>query len=390
MLYTNYTKEILGLQDAEVEKVCEIEKRIEITVRLKRKVHICPFCGRKTEKIHDYRSQRIKDLPAFGKPVVVILRKRRYDCECGKHFFEENSFLGKYQRRTFRVTKSMLQKLTDVRSYKSVANEFGVSASNVMRLFKAINFPKPSELPEALGIDEFKGNSGKQKYHCILTDLKNGKVIDILHTRYEKDLIDYFKGYDRTKVKYLVSDMYKTYSEIAKVYFPNAIYIIDRYHWIRQTIWAFENVRKEVQKKFNKTHRKYFKKSRKLLLKRAKELTDEQMQQVNIMLYASADLSNAYFLKERMYRILDEENPANQKVMLKEWIEDASDSEIKSFVKCADTYRTWFTPISNSFYYGYTNGFTEGCNNKIKVLKRNAFGLKKFQMFRNRILTIFS
>ena len=108
------------------------------------------------------------------------------------------------------------------------------------------------------------------------------------------------------------------------------------------------------------------------------------------MLYASADLSNAYFLKERMYRILDEENPANQKVMLKEWIEDASDSEIKSFVKCADTYRTWFTPISNSFYYGYTNGFTEGCNNKIKVLKRNAFGLKKFQMFRNRILTIFS
>ena len=319
-----------------------------------------------------------------------VSRKRRYDCECGKHFFEENSFLGKYQRRTFRVTKSMLQKLTDVRSYKSVANEFGVSASNVMRLFKAIKFPKPSELPEALGIDEFKGNSGKQKYHCILTDLKNGKVIDILHTRYEKDLIDYFKGYDRTKVKYLVSDMYKTYSEIAKVYFPNAIYIIDRYHWIRQTIWAFENVRKEVQKKFNKTHRKYFKKSRKLLLKRAKELTDEQMQQVNIMLYASADLSNAYFLKERMYRILDEENPANQKVMLKEWIEDASDSEIKSFVKCADTYRTWFTPISNSFYYGYTNGFTEGCNNKIKVLKRNAFGLKKFQMFRNRILTIFS
>ena len=78
MLYTNYTKEILGLQDAEVEKVCEIEKRIEITVRLKRKAHICPFCGRKTEKIHDYRSQRIKDLPAFGKPVVVILREKAW------------------------------------------------------------------------------------------------------------------------------------------------------------------------------------------------------------------------------------------------------------------------------------------------------------------------
>jgi len=389
MLYTNYTKEILGLQDAEVEKVAENGKIIEITVKLKRKSHICPCCGKRTDKIHDYRVQRIKDLSAFGKPVVIILRKRRYACECGKHFFEENNFVGKYQRRTFRTTQKMLLQLKSVYSYKSVANEFGVSPSNVMRLFKAIKFPKPSELPEVLGIDEFKGNSGKQKFHCILTDIKNGKVIDILHTRNENDLIDYFKGFDRSKVKYLVSDMYRTYSEIAKVYFPRATYIIDRYHWIRQAIWAFENVRKEVQKKFSKTHRIYFKKSRKLLLKREKELTDGQRQQVYIMLGASADLSSAYYLKEGLYRILDEAEPDKQKKMLKEWIEDASDSDIVPFKKCSATYRTWFKPISNSFYSNYTNGFTEGCNNKIKVLKRNAFGLKKFSMFRNRILAMF-
>ena len=82
MLYTNYTKEILGLQDAEVEKVFEIEKRIEITVRLKRKVHICPFCGRKTEKIHDYRTKRcnnkIKVLKqnAFGLKKFRMFRNR--------------------------------------------------------------------------------------------------------------------------------------------------------------------------------------------------------------------------------------------------------------------------------------------------------------------------
>ena len=57
--------------------------------RLKRKAHICPFLRRKTNKIHDYQIQRIKYLPAFGKPMVVILQKRRYHCECGKHFFDE-------------------------------------------------------------------------------------------------------------------------------------------------------------------------------------------------------------------------------------------------------------------------------------------------------------
>ncbi|MBE6695669.1 MAG: transposase, partial [Ruminococcaceae bacterium] len=48
------------------------------------------------------------------------------------------------------------------------------------------------------------------------------------------------------------------------------------------------------------------------------------------------------------------------------------------------------TPITNSFFCPYTNGFTEGCNNKIKVLKRNAYGLRDFKRLRNRILFMFS
>ena len=61
----------------------------------------------------------------------------------------------------------------------------------------------------------------------------------------------------------------------------------------------------------------------------------------------------------------------------------------KAFQKYAKTYRNWFEPITNSFFCPYTNGFTEGCNNKIKVLKRNAFGMQDFKRFRNRILFVF-
>lgn len=62
-----------------------------------------------------------------------------------------------------------------------------------LRLFNYVQYPKPKHLPTALGIDEFKGNSGGEKFHCILTDLETGKVIDILKTRYKHDLYDYFK-----------------------------------------------------------------------------------------------------------------------------------------------------------------------------------------------------
>lgn len=353
---------------------------------MKRQERVCPICGKKTGRVHDYRWQRVKDLPAFGSDVELRIHKRRYACECGKRFYETCPFLGKYQRRTTRTTMAMLEKLSDVRAYSKVAEEFDVSIPTVIRLFNKVSYSKPTVLPEAVGIDEFKGNTGGEKYNCILTDVDKKRVLDIMKSRKQADLCDYFKKVDRSGVKYFVSDMYVPYAEIVKTYFPKATYVIDKYHWIRQAIWAFEAVRKDVQKKFSKGYRVYFKHSRKLLLKREEKLSQDELDRVHVMLSTSADLSNAHFLKELLYKLLVETDPDVQKRKLAEWIDAARDSEIKSFIRCADTYHKWFVPIANSFYCPYTNAFTEGFNNKIKVLKRNAFGFRNFRRFRNRIL----
>lgn len=392
MLNCYYSEKVLGLQGVEIKNIENTEKEIYIEVELKRRLHRCPACGQETDRIHDYRRQIVKDIPAYGKAVFLLLRKRRYVCPCGKRFFEENTFLSRYQRMTARKIAYAISSLRKCRSYTSVSEEHGVSVSTILRLFNHVRYPRPKHLPVALGIDEFKGNSGGEKFHCILTDLETGTVIDILKTRCKHELYDYFKKYsreERSKVRYFVSDMYKTYADVAKTWFPDAVHIIDKYHWVRQMSFAFERVRKAVQKKFSKTHRIYFKHSRKLLLKRWKDLQDEQKQQVNVMLYASAELSTAYHLKERLYNILDDTPPEAFEETLKSWIEDAADSGITPFVKCAYTYRHWFSPIVQSYKYRYTNGFTEGCNNKIKVLKRNAYGLQNFGRFRSRILYIF-
>ena len=365
-------------------------ENIYIKIEHPRKECTCPLCGRQTKRIHDYRQQKIKDITVRGKKVILLLRKRRYVCTCGKRFYEPNTYIGRYQRTTKRAIESIIGNLASVKSYAEVAREYGTSSNTVIRYFKAVNYPKPSSLPEVIGIDEFKGNSGGEKFHAILADIKEKKVIDVLKTRKEVDLCQYFKGYDRKNVKYFVSDMYKPYAEIAATYFPKAIYVIDRYHWIRQMTWAFEAVRKEEQKRFSKQYRIYFKHSRGLLLKHEEDLTEEQHSQVCIMLNLAPNLSTAYFLKEMLYRILKENDPDKQKKLLSDWIEEADESEIQSFKRCAQTYRNWFTPICNSFYCPYTNGFTEGCNNKIKVLKRNSYGLRNFKRFRNKILYMFS
>ena len=147
---------------------------------------------------------------------------------------------------------------------------------------------------------------------------------------------------------------------------------------------------KQEQKKFSKTHRRYFKKSRQLLIKRFDYLTDDQKQQVNIMLYASPALSTAFFYKEDFLKILDCNDRVSAKTAMSNWINSALHCGLPQFEKCANTMFNWLTGILNSFSSPITNGFTEGCNNKIKVLKRNAYGYRNFKRFRNRILHIFS
>ena len=74
--------------------------------------------------------------------------------------------------------------------------------------------------------------------------------------------------------------MWRTYADTADIWFKNATQVIDKYHWIRQAVWAFENIRKTEQKKLSPELRKYFKRSKSLLIKRSDKLNEEQRQQV--------------------------------------------------------------------------------------------------------------
>ena len=79
MLYNHFTEELLGLQGVKITNV-EQEENLIIHLEMERKRHNCICCGTATDTIHDYRLQKIKDIPAFGKKVGIMLRKRRYRC----------------------------------------------------------------------------------------------------------------------------------------------------------------------------------------------------------------------------------------------------------------------------------------------------------------------
>lgn len=388
-MYPNYTKTFLNLEDVFIKNVNHSDKKMDIFIETHPSEQICPCCGKITKRIHDYRTQKISDIPMQGKTVFLILRKRRYVCTCGKQFYEKYTFLTRYHRRTQRMSCLIIHLLRQTFSLKQVSELTGISVSVISKLLDTLKYEAPSTLPEVLSIDEFKGNAATGKFQCILVDAKKHKILDILPDRTQNHLIDYWKTYqrhERQKVRFFVCDMWKPYVELAKIYFPNAKIIIDKYHFIRQVTWAIENVRKRLQRSMIPMLRKYYKRSKKLILTRYNRLKDENKKACDLMLHYSDDLRLAHSMKEWFYDICQMTAYRQQQVEFDKWISNAENCGIKEFEKCAETYRTWRKEILNAFKYGYTNGPTEGFNNKIKMLKRSSYGIRNFNRFRTRIL----
>ena len=382
----NNISSLLNLKGVFVKNIINHDNLIEIFVETKKKKQICPYCGNITSKVHDYRTQRIKDLPIHSTHSIIVLRKRRYVCSCGKKFYEKLSFLPKYHRMTSRVYASIVKSLKSNYSIKSIAESFNISSTTVIRILKLLNYSCFS-LPEVLCIDEFKGHSGGAKYHCILVDPVNRNVLDILKDRKTHVLSAYFRNFkDRSRVRYFITDMWRPYVDIAKTYFKNATIVIDKYHYTRYNIWAIEGVRKRIQKSLPHKLRKYFKRSKKLILARKDSLDDESKKELEIMLLYSEDLRQAHYIKELFYEFTEAKSSVEARELLIKWIKIARSSGIKEYVSCANTLSNWINEIANSFDVPYTNGCIEGFNNKIKVIKRNAFGFRNFENFRTRIL----
>ncbi len=186
-------------------------------------------------EVKDTRTQLIKDLPAFGKNIFIKLKKKRYICrKCNKSFYEENKFLKKYQRIIDRVLEKIFTMSAEVNSFSFMSKELNIPITTLIRKFDLIEYPKSNlENVEVLAIDEFKGNTGGEKYNCIIADPKRKIILDILPKRYKIDLQNYFFKIDkgvRDKIKIFISDMWQTYFDVSKDKFKNLEFVVDKYH----------------------------------------------------------------------------------------------------------------------------------------------------------------
>ena len=390
-MHSNYIKKIFGFKDVLIRNINSKEDSLEFTMELPVTEQICPCCGAKTKYIKDYYKQQVRDIPFNFKPTTIFFKKPRYVCnECGKTFYPQNEVVRKYKRTTTRLTEYVINELRKMVSISTISKNVNVSPNFISRTLPYLSITN-TKLPEVLCIDEFKGNSGNNKYQVILLDGITHEIIDILDSRYKHSLCDYFKRFPQEElnnVKYLVTDLWKTYKDIGMTYFRKAKIVADRFHWSRYATEAMDKIRKETQSKLTTTEKRKFKKSRKLLLSRKKNLRPESLERLDFLLFNfSENLRIAYREKEEILDIIHStESPEIKKLQFSEWVKRNLESNISQLQECAKTFFHWSYEIKNSLEVPFSNGPTEGKNNKIKTLKRITFGMPNFKNFKARIL----
>lgn len=350
MLHIDHTTQLLDLANIFVDKIENHEEEFYIHISTSRSSQLCPSCGKTTDLIHDYRTQKIKDIGLYGKKSYLMLRKRRYVCrQCGKRFYEKYEFLPRYAHCSQRLYLSIFQAMASKASCKDIARSHNVSATTAARVFSLRAYSSHPPLPEVMGIDEFKGNTGGEKYNCILTDILGKRITDILPSRKKERLREYFRRYtkeERNKVKVFVCDMWRDYREISEL-FPNAVLVTDKYHWVRQMIWATENVRKRVQKQFPKNKRLHFKRNKYVLLSPREKLSMDDGIVLEYMLNQNTDLYNAWQLKEMFYKFERSESYDEASKRLREFILAAEGLEIPEFTACITAMHNWSKSIKD-------------------------------------------
>lgn len=401
------------LKDERLEfvKSEEIGDNVFIYFRLKPLLLLkCPVCFSDNVVRNGTKKRQIKGNLFNGKKTFNIVVYTRYKCNnCSKMFMDKVKDCEKKDQITNSTKLNVLKYLKTDMTFKTISNILGISDFSVIEIFKRYIKCPPVPFGEVLCVDEFKNlKQSDGKFAFLMYNPLAHIVNDVLPERTLVVLNEYFYKYDYfalAKVKYFISDMYETYRTIKKTFFPNATHIVDSFHYIRYVTDAFNKVRIRIQDSFDtKTWQyKILKRYAKLFTNKTNELSVKEKfynQKTGKLCTASViitdalsitpELSEAYNMLQSFYIGWNKTKMEEAKSFIYNTIIKFSKSTLKEFNDVSNTFKNWKDEIINSFIRlsdrRLNNDYIEGINNKIKAIKKAAYGFKVFELFRLRIM----
>lgn len=357
---------------------------------------ICKHCGGNNTYVHDYYAREIRDVDFFGMPLIVHLKIRRIVCKyCSHKGIEHISFLSKesHSRYTKRLRDAIINDC-EQRTISDVAKAYHLSRPSIKDIHKEhlqASAAGTFNLGDTtlIGVDEF-AIAKHHKYATVVADLETRRVLFVGLGKNIATLNEFFKlcGTEGCKqIKAVAMDQNASYETSVKNHCPNAKVVYDLFHLVSKFgLTVISQIRTRLADDYQKHGQRdmYFeiKGSRWILLGRQNNLNEAAKERLERVLQLNEPLAKAYMLKEQIRDLYFCSSLKEATRRWNLWRDMALESNVAEIMKFAQIQeRRYKEGIINSSLFHIGTSIVEGINNKIKVIKRKAYGFRDFEYF---------
>lgn len=340
--------------------------------------HCCPWCETLSAPYHfGKREFTFTDLPMHGKQVCVVARRQRFRCRaCQRTWLSPLPGIDEHHAVTERLIQYVERETLSLssRTFVSLAHELGLAESSIRNLFDACVKKREQrrtlQTPRILGIDEVHLLGAPR---CILTDIAEKKVIDLLENRRLETVMAWLKQLpSKNLIEAVAMDMWAQYRTCVREMLPGTKIVIDAFHVLKLASACLETVRKTVRSQLFETQVRRLMHDRYLLLRRPGDLSEQDRLILEAWLGSFPVLREAYERKEEFYAIYEATSQQEALDHYFSWFSKVTPDLFSAFLPLMTAVENWGDEIFNYWRFdeAITNAFTEAKNGALKVVNR--------------------
>jgi transposase len=369
---------------------------IHYRIRPKAKMVCCSQCRSYRVIRRGVSLRRLRTLPIGFKPVWLLVETPRVQCvACGCLRRIRLGIAASQRGHTYAFERFVLA-LTKVMTLKDVSRLTGIGwdcAKDILKRHLARRFAhRPLGKLRYIAIDEISVRKG-HKYLTLVMDLQSGAVVFVGEGKGAEALVPFWQALHRTRANILAvaTDMSAAYIGAVLANLSGVSLVFDHFHVVKLMNEALTEVRRNLYHELRDVMgKKVLKGSRWILLKNPENLRPERDEAKHLQeaLRFNEPLATSYYMKEDLRQIWSQESKGEAKASLDTWISRALASGIGPLMRIGKTLSAYAFGILNWYDHPISSGPMEGTNNKIKVMKRMAYGYRDMEFFKLRILAI--
>lgn len=342
----------------------------------------CQGCGAKAPYRDRRPSRRFRDLFVLAEPLVLIYAPCRVSCsQCGVR-----TELLPWAEPRARVTRRLAHQValwTRRLSWKDAADLFQINWKTVVAIVKrtvAWGLEHRKLRPvHVMGLDEVSRKKG-HKYLTLFWDLKRKVLLWIGEDRTETTVETFFTWFGKRRARTLKAvclDMWKPYLKVLRLRATQAVCVFDRFHLVRHLNEAIDKIRRDVMAQASGPWVSRIKRTRYLWITNPWNLRQDKRLQLQALLKLNMPLARAYILKEAFHKLWEYQYKGAAEKWLELWLDAVHRTRLTPLKRFADLVERHRQGILAWTELPISNGLVEGMNNKIALVKRRAFGLRR-------------